>query len=251
MDLCQHRRKTRCCAHVRIVAPMRSTSLMTRSWTASDMAKHDHNVTNLRQPCCTKINQRRTRIKWKRATSTTTSMNTIPPSPSAKTSKNVVSPSKADCTKPLPKKITRHVVHVGKSSTDCVLKEVVDVHFHNFSRLAHAPIQSLFSGTFDFHGLKWYLRLYPRGEDKSMGDDKEGYIAIYLCPDWVSWKSNDRCSVKHTIEIKKLDIKRVSGWRSYTKGRGGRGWKEFVMRKDVLERGRDDNTLTFTVTLEA
>eukprot|EP00525_Craspedostauros_australis_P001768 CAMPEP_0198115746 /NCGR_PEP_ID=MMETSP1442-20131203/6922_1 /TAXON_ID= /ORGANISM="Craspedostauros australis, Strain CCMP3328" /LENGTH=48 /DNA_ID= /DNA_START= /DNA_END= /DNA_ORIENTATION= len=39
-------------------------------------------------------------------------------------------------------------------------------------------------------------------------------------------------------------------WHTFDKKSDGRGWKEFEKRKDVLENGRNNDTLTFKVTLE-
>ena len=55
------------------------------------------------------------------------------------------------------------------------------IKFHNFSHLQHSRGQSLDSPIFRIHNVDWYLRVYPRGQDKFVVEDNsEEYVSLYL-----------------------------------------------------------------------
>uniref|UniRef100_A0A7R9ZMH2 MATH domain-containing protein n=1 Tax=Craspedostauros australis TaxID=1486917 RepID=A0A7R9ZMH2_9STRA len=175
------------------------------------------------------------------------------------------------------------VVHVGESSGSSrplkyATKKVVDIHVNNFSKLPHAPSESLLSDSFHFQGLKWRLKLFPRGIRKTTRDEGSAHVAAYLLLDTSSWFFRDTRTIKSIFEIKKMDAMLVPGWRTYAtrqglgdlwpsmnffgyhalssnqkNAKGGDGWgsAEFVKRSNVLDNGRENDTVTFTVTLEA
>eukprot|EP00525_Craspedostauros_australis_P002666 CAMPEP_0198113570 /NCGR_PEP_ID=MMETSP1442-20131203/5202_1 /TAXON_ID= /ORGANISM="Craspedostauros australis, Strain CCMP3328" /LENGTH=255 /DNA_ID=CAMNT_0043770699 /DNA_START=879 /DNA_END=1646 /DNA_ORIENTATION=- len=165
-------------------------------------------------------------------------------------SRNTYSPTILTGTRSSEKKMSNGAVDVGNPSADYAPRKVVHVHFHNFCRLSAVPNKQVNSETFYFQGLEWYLLMYPGGQNKDKTSNEESHIGVYLLPSTNSWTQDATCTIKFTIAITKMDATWKSGWRTFSKNGYGRGWDEFAKRKNVLDNGRNNDTLTFKVTLE-
>ena len=119
------------------------------------------------------------------------------------------------------------VVHVGEAPPNFPSDWVsTTVYFHGFADLPHEKGSFVKSSSFSCLGHKWYLKLYPGGDEDS-GDGAEG-VSLYLC----------HC-VAGTINIEySFGVKgSTSGSKAISHcfvGALGYGYRDFVPREFVL-----------------
>ena len=99
---------------------------------------------------------------------------------------------------------------------------------------------------FSCNGHDWCLKVYPGGDDNAT----EGYVSIYL-----HHRSEGSNSVKYKVSIiDKFGERRERQTTHNFEGSWGYGWKDFILRSDVLNEPQNildgDGALTVTVSID-
>lgn len=158
------------------------------------------------------------------------------------------------------------------------------IKFHNFSHLPHSRGQSLDSPIFRIHNVDWYLRVYPRGQNKFVVEDSEECVSLYLrCKTAAELHNNDNVSSSSSSNTNNrhhghhhhhtaggnggiqaefsLALYRTDQTLSHITtcpidrfGKKRKGWPEFISRTELFDRNNrlldDLGTLCVVVSIQ-
>ena len=136
-------------------------------------------------------------------------------------------------------------VSLGRSPRK-LKKEIQTMKFrvHDFANLRENRGVFLLTPTIRLYGYNWRLKLYPKGDASSSKETE--YLSCFL--DRVRRGNNDEGPFAKFTFMCNENKCRSSAIEDFTKGRG---WKNYLTRKDVLEKYLDeDGTLVISVDLQ-
>lgn len=135
------------------------------------------------------------------------------------------------------------------------------IKFHNFSHLQHSRGQSLDSPIFRIHNVDWYLRVYPRGQDKFAVEDSEECVSLYLrCKTAAEHHhaaaGNGGIQAEFSLALYRTDqtLSHITTCPINKFGKKRKGWPEFISRTELFDRNNrlldDLGTLCVVVSIQ-
>ena len=138
------------------------------------------------------------------------------------------------------------------------------IKFHNFSHLQHSRGQSLDSPIFRIHNVDWYLRVYPRGQDKFVVEDNsEECVSLYLrCKTAAEHHhhaaagGNGGIQAEFSLALYRTDqtLSHITACPINKFGKKRKGWPEFISRTELFDRNNrlldDLGTLCVVVNIQ-